>query len=183
VIRDRAVSRRYAAALFGAAVQAGAAEAILADLQSLEELHARDASLQTFLEAPDVLTEVKGRVVRDVLEGRVHELVARLLELMLAKKRVQHLPLVYQDYREMVEEHLGVARARVVTAVPLAAELAERLRERLQRVTGLQVRLELRRDPAVLGGMIVVVGGRILDGSLRHRLEEVREHLLGARVV
>jgi F-type H+-transporting ATPase subunit delta len=183
LIRDRAVSHRYAAALFGAAVNADAAESILADLGSLEDLHRLDPSLQTFLEAPDVLTETKNEVLRDVLGGRVHELVVRLLQLMLQKKRIQHLPVVYGDYRELVEANLGIARARVTTAVPLAQELAEVLRARLERLTGKTVRLECRLDPAVIGGMIVVVGGSVLDGSLRHRLVEVRDHLLGARVV
>jgi F-type H+-transporting ATPase subunit delta len=102
---------------------------------------------------------------------------------MLYKKRIQHVHLVCGDYREMVEDHLGIARARVTTAVPLRPELADELRARLQHLTGKQVRLESRQDPAILGGVIVVVGGRILDGSLRYRLGEMRDHLLGSRVV
>ena len=183
MIRDRAVSHRYATALFGAAVNAKAAEAIQGDLQSLEELHRLDPSLQTFLEAPDVLTEAKNEVIGQVLGGRVHELVVRLLQLMLAKKRIQHLPVVFLDYRELVEEHLGIARAQVTTAGPLPTELAAELKKRLEAVTGKQVRLETRQDPAILGGMIVVVGGRVLDGSLRHRLDDMREQLQSARVV
>lgn len=182
MIRDRAVARRYAAALFGAARKAGAAEAVLADLLGIEELERFNPALRRFLEAPDVLTEHKVEVLSAVLDGRVHHLVSRLLGLMLRKNRIQHFPFVYQEYRELVEDDLGIARARVTTAVPLEPALAGELKQRLEILTGKQVRLEMRVDSAILGGVVTVVGGRILDGSLRYRLAGLRERLLGLRV-
>jgi F-type H+-transporting ATPase subunit delta len=182
VIRDRAIARRYAVALFGAARKAGAAEEVLADLLALQELAKSDPSLQRFLEAPDVLTEHKVAALLAVFQGRVHELVGRLLGLMLRKKRIQHFPFVHEEYRALVEEALGIARARVTTAVPLDPGLIEEFVKRLEKLTQRQVRLEMRVDPAILGGVVTVVGGKILDGSLRHGLADLRERLLGARV-
>jgi F-type H+-transporting ATPase subunit delta len=192
VIRERAVARRYAVALFGAAQKAGVAEAVLADLASIdalekhgqenEGLHGQGSTLQRFLEAPDVLTEHKVETLRVILGGRVHPLVLRLCELMLAKKRIAHLPPVYEEYRDLVEESLGIARAHVTTAVLLDAAVTAELTKRLEAVTGKTVRLDLKVDPAILGGVVAVVGGKIVDGSLRHRLAELREQLLGARV-
>lgn len=183
MIRDRAVSHRYAAALFGASVKARAAETVLEDLGSLETLFERDERFQNFLEAPDVLTEDKVSLVERVLSGRAHELVARLLLLMLEKKRIQHLPLVLADFRELVEEHLGIARAIVTSAAPLAPDQAGELRTRLERLSGKKVRIDARVDPALLGGVVVMIGGKILDGSLKHRLEEMRERLMTASVL
>jgi F-type H+-transporting ATPase subunit delta len=182
VIREGAIARRYATALFGAAQNAGAAEAVLDDLGSLEGLEVHDPALQRFLEAPDVLTEQKVASARLVLESRVHPLVLRLLILMLSKKRIQHLPLVYQAYRDLFEESRGMARAQVTSAVPLDEAAAKELVTRLARLTGKQVRLEMRVDPAVLGGVVAVVGGQIVDGTLRHQLAELREQLIGTRV-
>ncbi len=183
MIRDRAVSHRYASALFGAAVKARAAESVLEDLGSLEALFERDDRFQLFLEAPDVLTENKIALIERVLSGRAHELVVRLLLLMLEKKRIQHLPLVLADFRELVEEHLGIARAIVTSAVPLAPDQAGDLRTRLERMSGKKVRVDARVDPALLGGVVVMIGGKILDGSLKHRLEEMRERLMTASVL
>jgi len=182
VIRDRAVSNRYAAALFGAAVKAKAEEAILADLLSLREFAEQDPRLQQFLEAPDVLTEAKLAVIDKVLGPRVHALVISLIRLMMRKKRVQHMPLVLDAYRALVEESLGMARAQVTSAVPLPRDLAEELHARLERLTGKKVQLETREDPSIVGGLIVTVGGKILDGSLRHRLEELGEDLASINV-
>jgi F-type H+-transporting ATPase subunit delta len=182
VIRDRAIARRYAVALFGAARKAGAAEEVLADLGAVKELERLNPSLRSFLEAPDVLTEQKVAMISAVFQGRVHELVGRLFNLMLSKKRIQHFPFVHDEYRDLVEESLGIARARVTTAVPLDPELAGELAKRLERLTRKQVRLDLRVDPAIIGGVITVVGGKILDGSLRHGLADLRERLLAVRV-
>jgi F-type H+-transporting ATPase subunit delta len=182
VIRDRAVARRYAVALFGAARKAGAAEEILADLAAVEELEKLHPSLRQFLESPDVLTEHKAATLAAAFQGRVHELVARLLDLMLRKKRIQHFPFVHDEYRGLVEEELGIARARVTTAVPLDSMLAGELVMRLERLTQKRVRLETRVDPSILGGVVTVVGGKILDGSLRHGLADLRERLLALRV-
>jgi F-type H+-transporting ATPase subunit delta len=182
VIRDRAIARRYAVALFGAARHAGAAEEILADLGAVKELEKLNPSLRQFLEAPDVLTEHKVAVLSAVFKGCVHELVGRLLDLMLRKKRMQHFPFVHEEYRGLVEEALGIARARVTTAVPLDPALAGELVKRLEKLTHKQVRLDTRVDPAIIGGVVTVVGGKILDGSLRHWLADLRERLLGVRV-
>lgn len=182
MIRDRGVAHRYTGALFGAAVKNGQERAVLADLQSLEDLHLRDASWQRFLEAPDVPAEQKVALIRSLLQGKVEELVVRFLLLMLQKKRIQHLPLVFEPYRLLVEEHLGVVRARVETAIPLPRELADALRERLERLTGKKIVLEPRVEPAIIGGIIVSLAGKIIDASLRHQLSLLREQLKSAAV-
>jgi F-type H+-transporting ATPase subunit delta len=182
VIRDRAIARRYAVALFGAARKAGVAEEVLADLLAVHELAKLEPSWQRFLEAPDVLTEHKVAAISTVLEGRVHELVGRLLNLMLQKKRIQHFPFVQEEYRELVEEDLGIVRARVTTAVPLDPALAGDLVSRLEKITHKRIRIETRVDPDILGGVVAIVGDKILDGSLRHRLAELRDRLLAVRV-
>lgn len=182
MIRDRAIARRYAGALFGAARRADVAEEILAELRAVQELAKLQPAFQRFLEAPDVLTEHKLAVLSSVFQGRVHELLARLLDLMLRKKRIQHLPFVHDEYRELVEDDLGIARAHVTTAVPLDPAFAKELLRRLEMLTGKLVRIETRVDPALIGGVVTVVDGKIMDGSLRHRLFHLREQLMGLRV-
>ena len=182
MIRDRGVALRYAGALFGAAEKRNELEAVLADLEALINLNEVDPSFKNFLESPSVLDEHKEEMVRTILEGRVQPLVLRFLNLMLEKKRIQHFPLVYKPYRSLVEERLGIVRARVMTAVPLVDELLQEIRAQLQTLTGKKVDIETGIDPKILGGTVVTVGGRILDSSLRYKLEELRDELLAAQV-
>jgi len=188
VIRDRGVASRYANALFGAARQAGEVEQTLADLQSLadlhalDELHGRGHALQNFLEAPDVLTEHKTALLHRVLDGRVSDLAVRFLLLMLQKKRIQHLPLVLDHYRGLVEDHLGIVRAVVQTVTPLAPDERQALQQKLEALAGKKVSIETRIDPAIVGGIIVTLGGQVIDASLRSRLELLRTQLQATEV-
>jgi len=182
VIRDRGVATRYAHALFGAARKAGEEEKVLSDLLALEKLYETDRRFQEFLEAPDVLTDHKVELIHSLFDSRVGVLVVRFLLLMLQKKRIQHLPLVFGHYRQLVEDHLGILRTQVITALPLDPSLAESLRGKLEKLSGKTIRLEPRVEPGILGGIIVRLGEKTLDGSIRHRLDELRDHLLGARV-
>jgi F-type H+-transporting ATPase subunit delta len=182
VIRDRGVAGRYAQALFAAAVKAGEAEIVLEDYRSLEEVYRRDPALGEFLEAPDVLTADKVRLVHSLLDGRAAELLVRFLLLMLQKKRIQHFPLAFAHYRTLVEEHLGMLAAQVVTAVPLPREQAEALRLKLEKLSGKKIRLEETVEPAIVGGIIVRLGEQTCDASIRHRLGELRDLLLATPV-
>lgn len=178
MIRDRGVAARYAQALFGAAEKRNETEAVLRDLDSLVQLEKADRSFQLFLESPSVLDEQKVLLVDRVLRDRVAPLLVQFVRLMLRKKRIQHFPLVFDRYRALVEEKLGIVRAQVVTAVPAEAELIERMRSELMRLTGKTVDLRTRVDPGILGGTVVTIGGKILDSSLRYKLEALREELL-----
>jgi len=182
LIRDRGVALRYATALFGAAVKRGEMERVLEDTQALLALHRSDSTLQNFLEAPNLLDSDKDELLERTLRGRITDLVLQFIRLMLRKKRVQHLPLVYDHFRRMVEDALGQLRAIVTTAVPLDDALGARLRAALERTTGKQIVLDARIDRRILGGVVVTVGGKILDGSVRYRLDRLRDELLQVRV-
>lgn len=182
MIRDRGVAHRYAAALFGAALSRKALNEVDGDIRGLAKLYETEPGLQTFLEAPNVLDTDKEKFIRAVLGGRVSELVLQFYLLMLKKKRVQHLPLVFDPFERLVEHHMGMERAEVTTAIPMPAAQAEELQKRLETLTGKKVSLVTRIDPKILGGAVVTVGGKILDGSVRHRLDRLRDELLAVKV-
>lgn len=182
MIRDRGVALRYANALFGAAEKRGVTEPVLSDLLSLRELEIKGPSLQEFLESPSILDEHKEALAEKILRGRSEELTVQLVLLMLRKGRIQHLPLVLDPFRKLVEARLGQERAAVVSAVPLDASTLERMRLGLEKVTGKKIQVVTEVDPSILGGVVVTVGGKILDSSLRTRLASLREELLQARV-
>jgi F-type H+-transporting ATPase subunit delta len=179
---DKGVARRYAHALFGAAQNADALAPVLADLTAIESVLGKDASLLRFLESPRELDEAKRSLIERVFGGRAHDLCVRLILLLLRKKRILHLLDVIASYRRLVEEHQGIAEARVVTAVALEDDLREAMRRELERVFRKKVRIQPVVDPGVIGGAVVMIEGKILDRSVRHELTKLREELLGVRV-
>jgi F-type H+-transporting ATPase subunit delta len=179
---DKGVAKRYAVALFGAAEKEGAIEPLSADLQALETLIASHPELIRFLESPQETDDAKRGLVAKIFEGRAHDLFLRLLRLLMVKKRIPHLVDILGEFRRIVEEHQGIAMARVTTAVPLPPELGERLRVELERLFRKKVRIVSRIDPRIIGGLFVMIEGKIIDRSVRSDLEKLREGLLGAQV-
>jgi F-type H+-transporting ATPase subunit delta len=178
---DKGVSRRYATALFMAASKAQVLDEVLSDLEALEVILKGDPSLTQFLSSPQELDEHKVALIENVFGGRAHDLVTRLLLLLLRKGRILHLADVIAAYRATVEEYRGIAPARVVTAVPLEQDLSDRIRRELERLSGKKVRIQPLVDPRIIGGLIIMIEGQIYDRSLRHELDRLRERLLEAR--
>jgi F-type H+-transporting ATPase subunit delta len=135
--------------------------------------------MAAFFGNPGILLRQKEQVLRSLSKRmKLSPLVARFLDLLLSRDRMQALPAVARIYGDLVNKRLGRVQAAVTTAVPLARDLNERLRRRMAEVLGKTVLLEPRVDPAILGGVVVQVDSTVYDGSLRTQLSRLREHLL-----
>ncbi len=177
MIRDP-VARRYARALFDAASGRGLLDLVAADLKDIELLLRGSPELQRLLTTPKVDEEGKRRIIRDLFRNRVHDILVELLDLLLEKKRFGVLDQVIEDYGNLLEEHRGVVRAEVTTATEVPVAQERELIAKLEKRTGKTIRLVKRIDPSILGGMMVRIGDRIIDRSIRRGFEEMREKLL-----
>jgi F-type H+-transporting ATPase subunit delta len=174
------VARRYAHALFQVALEAETVETVGAELESLEALREEDPSFLEFLVSPEVLTDRKSAFIDAVFGSRLSELTLRFLHLLVDKKRIAGLPEACREFARLGEEHRGLMRAQVHSAVALSAEQQARLKKDLDRLTGKQVLIEAAVDPSLLGGVVVNLGNRVIDQSLRRGLRRMRERLLQA---
>ncbi len=86
------------------------------------------------------------------------------------------------EFIRLVEDAKGISRAEVITAVPLTADEQAKITARLEQKTGRKIILVSKVDPATLGGMIVLVEGEIIDGSVRHGLDQIRDQLEKVKV-
>ncbi|PYQ09060.1 MAG: ATP synthase F1 subunit delta [Acidobacteria bacterium] len=174
----QAAARRIARALLdvaeskgeGAALQGGLRQAAAA-LRDLPEL-------RSALSNPALSVERRKRVVAAVFKG-APELLRRLLELLVAQDAVGLLPLVEQSYTHQWNERRGAITAQAVTATPLDPALERRLEEAIHKTTGLTAELRAEVDPAILGGVLLKMGGRTYDGTVRGRLRALRRTLKG----
>jgi len=100
------------------------------------------------------------------------------LQMLVDRRRVQTLPYVARYLRELADRRKGVLRAEVTTAAPLSDAYYDRLRAQLEKMTGQKVVVDKRLDPALVAGVVTRIGDRILDGSLRTRLQSLKDALL-----
>jgi F-type H+-transporting ATPase subunit delta len=181
-MRTTTVAHKYAKALFDASIEAERTQKVAAGMASIRHLKDEEPAFLNFLTSPEVLTEHKSEFIRTVFAPRLDEMTVNFLRLLVDKKRIDLLPEICADFQLLVEEHQGLLRAPVTTAVPLNADQEARLKHELDRLTGKDVILEQRVDPAILGGVIVFLGTQIIDRSLRRGLERMAENLLQAEV-
>lgn len=174
---DATVARRYAQALYQEAEAAGRAERIDEDMKSVQESLDASRELDLFFRSPVIAREKKEAVVGKLFDGKVDPLIVRLMQLLVAKGREGILPAVVRQYGRLRDEHLGVVEAQVRTALPMEFDETEALRKTLETKTGQKVRLRIEVQPELLGGVVVRLGDRVYDGSVRHQLESLRDQL------
>jgi len=138
------------------------------------------ADLMAVLTHPAVSLEQKKKIAEAVgQEQKLSDLSRRLLVLLVARERLGLLADIERIYGEIWNAHRGVITAEAVTAAPLDGAQSRALSEALQHATGHQVELQATLDPAVLGGVLINMEGRVYDGTVRGRLRALRAHLTG----
>lgn len=173
------VARRYAKALVDVAAASNEAEAVRQELSSFADLLREHRELRQFLANPSVLRRDKVRILDEVVSRlRLGSLTRSFLRILLEAGRLPALEGVLRAYEALVDERLGRVKAMVTTAGPLEAEAQERLRQRLEQMTGKTVYLEVRQDGRILGGLVTQIGSLVYDGSLRTQLARLREAMV-----
>jgi F-type H+-transporting ATPase subunit delta len=177
----QAAARRYARALVDVAVSAGVAERLRPELAEASALLTGSGELARALTHPTVPLEARRRLIAAVWERRgAAPLLVKLLALLAERGRIGLLPAIEQAFGELWNARRGVVGARAVTAAPLEEAQAEALAAVLKRARGKEVELSAATDPALVGGLMLTMDGRTYDGSVRGRLQALKQRLTGA---
>ena len=171
---------RYAKAVFQLAVERDELENWLEDLTQLAD-SVTNQEFSEVLSAPRVPSDQKERIVRDALGSAVGPLALNLMFLLTSRGAIHSLPEIADRYQEMLDAHRGIERAEVVSAVPLGDAQRDSVADMLARTSGKEIRLSTRVDPEILGGMVIRVGDRVMDGSARTRLQAMRREMAQRR--
>jgi F-type H+-transporting ATPase subunit delta len=173
----------YAEALFEAARERDELEEVLSDLgEFVDALHDSE-ELRLFFYGGQIPERQKRRALDGLTEG-MKTSTTNFLKVLGDNGREQILEEVLARYEGLVKEHLGRIEVEVTTAVELSEDQRGRLKERLAEVLGGQeIILETNVDPGLIGGAVFRYAGRMMDGSIRGRLESLREGMLERSVV
>lgn len=175
------MAKRYAKALVEVAAASNELEEVRQDLHGLADLLREHRDLRQFLANPSVSRRDAGGVITDVAAAmKVKPLTATFVQILLEGGRVGGLEAILRAYELLVDERLGRVKAVVTSAAPLEGDTQDRLRRRLGDVTGKDVYLELRQDPALVGGVVTQIGSQVFDGSLKTQLARLRDEMVRA---
>jgi F-type H+-transporting ATPase subunit delta len=172
--RDSA-PRRYAEAAFEIALRDGTVAEWRAGLD--EAAAALDnPELREVLANPALPLDQRADIVRRVLTD-LGEPIRNLITLLLRRERIRELPRVAAEFRRLDDKRNNIVHATATSASPLADEELRAITARLEELSGAKVALETAVDPDLIGGVVVRIGDRLIDGSVRGRLERLRNKL------
>ena len=177
MIQDIA-AKRYAEAAFLLAREDGKEEEWSAGLAAMATLFGDDQARMLF-ENTRVPMAQKLQLVERALAG-VDPLVLNLARLLLRRRRTSLGPQIAEAFQELVQASKGISHATVTSAVPLTPEDQRAVTQRLREIMGGEVVLETEVDASILGGLVVRIGDRLIDGSTKSRLLALKRRLAGA---
>ncbi|HWH23334.1 MAG TPA: F0F1 ATP synthase subunit delta [Candidatus Limnocylindria bacterium] len=174
--RPSTSARRYAEAAFEIAERDGTVAQWLAGLTQVAQALADEEIVRGLLD-PAVPFAARSDALTGALGGDSLPGLRNLLLLLLRRRRLEQLPQVAAEFRRLHNRREGIVEASAVSAAPLADEDVAELRRRLEVIAGGRVELTLEIDEKLIGGMTVRLGDRLIDGSVRGRLERLRNRL------
>ena len=166
---------RYATALFELAQETDELDLVEGDLNQLAEALEESPELGDLIRNPIYSRDEQGRAIGAVAKRMgLSQLVQNVLGLMAAKRRLFALPAMIAQFRALLTEHRGEITAEVVAAQPLSDTQRGALAARLKESLGRDVNLDVRVDKDIIGGLVVRVGSRMIDSSIRSRLARLQ---------
>ena len=171
-------AKRYARALMDVLYPDGAA-AGLQQLQGFAALLQDQPNARQFLQNPTMAGDRRNRLLKEVSNALVFDRrVANFVNILTDRNRLPILEEIIGEYQKLLDERLGIVRARVTAALSLDPSQQRELMGKLEQITGKQVRMEVVVDPSLIGGVIAQLGSTIYDGSVRQQLQAFKSHLV-----
>jgi F-type H+-transporting ATPase subunit delta len=172
--------RTYARSLFGAAREANRLERAQEELADFVATVEQVPELRSVLESPELDSRAKAALLGQVL-GDADPLVRNFLLLLAEKGRSGEVAEIAREFEALVAQEQGILDVELTTAVELSAVDFDQLVERIGKASGREVRASRAVDPALVGGLVLEVGSRRLDASIRGRLDRLRQELTTTR--
>jgi F-type H+-transporting ATPase subunit delta len=177
--RVSGMAGRYAQALFALCQETRATEQAADDLAAFAELVRSSADLQRFVKSPVVSAEEQVKALDALLSrAEINGIAAKFIKLVAAKRRLFAIFDMIRDFNSLNDARKGVTRAEVTAAEALKPEHVEALRTALADISGGgEVEIAVKVDPAIIGGLIVKLGSRMVDSSLKTKLNSIRARM------
>nr|WP_304578836.1 ATP synthase F1 subunit delta [uncultured Acetatifactor sp.] len=173
------VSKTYGEALYEVAAEAGRTSELMEEIRCVGEILAANPAFDELMGHPGIPKQEKLQVVEDVFRGRISDELAGLLEIVVTKERYKELPAIFAYFTDRVKEEQRTGMAYVTTAVELDAAQRQAVEARLLETSGYaDMEMHYEVDASIIGGMIIRINDRVVDSSVRTKLNGLKKQLL-----
>ena len=168
-------SREYAEALFELAVQADVTQETSEGMETVISALMQMPEYRALLASPAISKEERLNALDTAFRGKIPDILLAILRMMVSRGHVSALSGMARDYEELARGYRGESMAVVTSAVPLKEAETVVLREKLEKKLARKITLQCQVNPDLIGGIRVEVDGRVIDGSIRNKLDEIKE--------
>jgi F-type H+-transporting ATPase subunit delta len=155
------------------------AQAGLEQLQRFAGLLNEEQKARIFLENPTMAGGRRNRMLKEISDALSFDRrITNFINILAERNRLPALDEIIQEYQRLLDERMGIVRARVTSAGTLDPKQQRELATKLEQVTGKQVRMEVAVDPSLIGGVVAQVGSTVYDGSVRQQLQAFKSRLV-----
>lgn len=168
-------SKEYATALFMLAKENKNERDVSASLATVLDLFQQNPEYVDFLASPSIPKRERIAAIEQALSGNVQDYVVFFVQLLCERGHIRSFEKCVKEFETLYQMSENVSTAQVISVVPLSESEKEQLKSKLEALSGHSVVLECSLDSSLMGGIIVHMDGKVLDGSLKHRLYGVKE--------
>jgi len=177
-VLDKSVAVTYINALLDTAKSRNELNRLEEDLKTLSKIMAKYESFVKVLVHPSITRKEKKDTIKKIFGDVFSKRMQDFLNLLVDRRKEKVLEFVPEIFRKVLDEKKGIIRAKVQTAIPIVGERREHLKSQLNKITGKDVEVEVSENPEILGGLLIEIGNRMIDGSVLNRLKNLRSRLL-----
>lgn len=173
------VSKTYGDALFKLAIEENILDTTASEAQAVLDAFAENDELSKLLNHPKVTREEKIKVIENIFKGNYSDTIVGFLVIIVQKGRYNDISSIFEYFLEQVMEYKNIGTAKVTSAVPLSKEEKAEVEKRLLEVTKyVEFNMDYTVDPALIGGLVIRIGDRVVDSSIRTKINSMAKELM-----
>lgn len=177
------ISKTYGDALFELAVEENKVDDLQEEIGQLQKILQENGDFGRLMTHPKINKDEKIKVVTDVFKGRISDELLGFLTIIISKDRYQEIDGILEYFLTEVKKYKGIGVATVTTAVPLREEQRRKVEQRLLDTTDYKsMEIHYKQDAALIGGMVIRIGDRVVDSSISTKLNELQKELLKVQI-
>ncbi len=170
---EKKVAHRYAKALFLEAKSRKELEAVARDMQRISEAVSASVELLQFLRSQIISRDLKKKILHDLFDKDLSEIGRQFLQLILEKRREDHLPGITLSFAKLFKREQGLIDVEVIAMHRPDKPQIKQLTKALEKKTGSKISLSFTEDPSLKGGMAIRIDDTVVDGTIKHKLQQL----------
>ena len=172
------VADKYSSAMFELAQEQNKLELMEEQLGYVASVMVDQPELRSFLENPIVTEDAKIKLISKIFDSSIDKVALHFIYVMIKRGRYRYIASAIEAFLKKSRAARGILEATVTVAEPITADVEASVQAKLREATGKDVILSVRQDPSIMGGIVIQVGDKRIDGSVARRLEELEKSLL-----